>query len=74
MEAELLRGQSLHAGSLWMDPTGAHALCTLHTSQQASESHYIHANWRKSRLLGKLKNIPVSSVAWSEDATDASSG
>ena len=74
MEAELLRGQSLQAASLWLDPSGAHALCTLHTSLQACESHYVHANWRKSRVLSKLKNVPVSSLAWSKDVTDASSG
>ena len=64
VEVELLKVHALHSGGLWLDPTGSHALCTLHTSAQACETHYLHARWRKARVLGKLKNVGVSCVAW----------
>ena len=75
VELELLKAQALHAGSLWMDPAGSHVVCTLHTSAQACETHYVHARWRKARVLGKLKNVPLSCLAWNlEQGTDAATG
>lgn len=58
-----------------MDPTTTHALVAVtvgNTLGSATEMHYVHAKWKKSRVLAKLKQIGlhVTAVAW--DATKVS--
>lgn len=41
----------------------------------SQETHYLHARWKKSRVIAKLKNVAVTCVAWdSSHTSEASTG
>jgi hypothetical protein len=46
---------------LHLDPTGRHAIFSLNTG----ENYYLHARWRKAKLLSKLRGHCISTVGWS---------
>lgn len=45
---------------LYLDPTGRHAIFSLTNG----DNYYLHARWRKAKLLSKLRGHCISSVAW----------
>ncbi|KAJ3120771.1 hypothetical protein HK098_004251 [Nowakowskiella sp. JEL0407] len=45
---------------LFIDPTGTHLII----SSDLGENYYLHAKWKKCRLLNRFKGILISAVAW----------
>ncbi len=64
LEVELSKAAGAKATGVWMDPEGNHMLVAVSVAGTGHESHYVHARWKKSRVIGKLKNVAVSCLAW----------
>lgn len=64
LELELSRHADVSLRGLWV--SGEHAIIALQLGN-AYESHYIHANWKKSRVLSKLKDVKVSCIGWNKE-------
>jgi hypothetical protein len=68
-ELELSRAADVRAAGIWMDPTGTHAIVSIeagNTLGASTEVHYVHAKWKKSRMLPKLKQkgMRITAIAW----------
>ncbi len=65
---------------LWMEPTATHALVTVTVGSalgSTTEMHYVHAKWKKPRVLSKLKQkgLSITAAAWNHaKLSEASSG
>nr|ATA62870.1 putative zinc ion binding protein [Hesperocyparis bakeri] len=53
--------QTVHR--VFVDPGGKHCLAVV-LSNGVAETYYIHAKWRKPRILSKLKGLVINAVAW----------
>ncbi|KAJ1920861.1 tethering complex subunit [Tieghemiomyces parasiticus] len=53
---------------VFCDPTGRHVLI----STEQGENYYLFEAWQKPKLLSKLKNLMVESVAWNKAAVKSS--
>ena len=74
VEVELTKTSDAHFGGLFLDPSGKHVLANLQILG-VPEVHYLHANWKKPRLLNKLKGTNVTALAWHpSDVSDSSTG
>lgn len=51
---------------IFLDPTGSHLIVAM----EREESYYLHASWKKPKLLAKMKGIVIESVAWDKSNTD----
>ena len=70
VELELSRHADVTVRGLWI--SAEHTIVALQLGN-VYESHYLHANWKKSRVLSKLKDVKVSCVGWNKDAQSESS-
>lgn len=59
------RGTEQWIPKVFIDPGGRHSLATCCSSASA-DTYYIHAKWKKPRVLSRLKGLTVSSVAWNK--------
>ena len=63
-----------------MEPTATHALLSVTVGSalgSTTEMHYVHAKWKKPRVLSKLKQkgLSITAVAWNfPKLSEASSG
>ena len=74
IEIELAKAADALVVGLYMDKSGQHVLAAIQTSG-VSELHYLHAKWKKPRLLNKLKGVHITALAWHPtDVSDASTG
>lgn len=79
-ELELSRAADVRAAGMWVDPTAMHALISVevgNTLGSSTEVHYVHARWKKSRTLSKLKQkgTRITAVAWHHaQLSEASTG
>ena len=68
-ELELSRAPDAHAMHIWADRTATHAIIAVTTGNtlgSSSELHYVHAKWKKPKVLSKLKGTRISAVAWDQ--------
>ena len=65
LDLELSRHAEVHVRGLWV--SAEHTIVALQLGT-VYETHYLHTNWKKSRVLSKLKDVRVSCVGWSKDA------
>lgn len=63
LELELTRHADVFIKGVWVSPSGQHTIIALQIGT-VPETHYLHANWKKSRVVSKLKGISVSCVGW----------
>ncbi len=79
-ELELSRTADVRSARIWVDPTATHAIISVevgNTLGSSPEVHYVHAKWKKSRTLSKLKQkgMHISAVAWDDaQLSEASTG
>lgn len=69
LELELSKHADVSVRGLWV--SAEHTIITLQLAN-VCETHYIHANWKKSRVLSKLKDVKVSCVGWNKDTQSQS--
>ena len=68
-EVELSRAPDAHATRIWADRSATHAIIAVNagnTLGSSAELHYVHAKWKKPKLLSKLKGARISAVAWDQ--------
>lgn len=74
VELELTKTPDMEATGLWTDPGGNHFIIAA-KNQSSCESFYLHARWKKARLLSRLKGLHPTAVAWPLGAvTETSTG
>lgn len=79
-EMELSRMPDARVTGVWMDPTATHALVSVTVGSalgSTTELHYVHAKWKKPRVLSKVKQkgVRITAVAWSSsNLSETSSG
>ncbi|KAL3143378.1 hypothetical protein ABBQ38_002206 [Trebouxia sp. C0009 RCD-2024] len=69
LELELSRHADANVRGLWV--SAEHTIIALQLGS-TYENHYIHANWKKSRVLSKLKDVKVSCIGWNKDTQSES--
>lgn len=69
LELELSRHADVNVRGLWV--SAEHTLIALQLGN-TYENHYIHANWKKGRILSKLKDVKVSCIGWNKDTQSES--
>ena len=69
LELELSRHADVNVRGLWV--SAEHTVIALQLGN-TYENHYIHANWKKSRVLSKLKDVKVSCIGWNKDSQSES--
>ena len=67
LDVELSRAADASVRGLFVAPTGSHTLCTVQV-ETTTEVHYIHSRWKKAKVLGKLKGVHITAVAWNKQA------
>ena len=72
LELELTRHADVSVKGLWVSPSGQHTIVSLQIGT-VPETHYIHASWKKSRVISKLKGITVACVGWNRLQENTSS-
>ena len=74
MEVELYKTNDAQFGGIFVDASGQHILINSQPSG-VPELHYMHAKWKKPRLLSKLKGTNVTAIAWHPtNVSETSSG
>ena len=74
LRVELSKASDAQFSGIFLDPTGQHVLTNFQISG-VSEIHYLHAKWKKPRLLSKLKGTNVTAIAWNiQQVSEASTG
>lgn len=71
LELELSRQADVAIKGLWVSSSGEHTVISLQLGI-VPETHYLHASWKKSRVLSKLKGVAVSCVAWNKQKQSGS--
>eukprot|EP00884_Botryococcus_braunii_P001644 jgi/Botrbrau1/11480/Bobra.0360s0007.1 len=81
LEVELSKAAGARAKRVWMDAEAHHMVVCVALGGGPSgpppsqETHYLHARWKKSRVISKLKNLDLSCLAWDPTHTsEASTG
>mmetsp|Transcript_23999 Transcript_23999/g.66689 ORF Transcript_23999/g.66689 Transcript_23999/m.66689 type:complete len:1007 (-) Transcript_23999:341-3361(-) len=64
-EIELSKAANSVVSVLFVDSAANHVIACI-SNDIAVENHYVHAKWKKSRLMSKLKGVTVTAVGWSE--------
>ena len=64
LDLELTRHADVNVRGLWV--SAEHTIIALQLGN-VYETHYLHASWKKSRVLSKLKDVKVSCVGWNKD-------
>lgn len=73
-ELELSKSPDVQATGLWADPTGSHYIVAAMT-MGGWEAFYMHASWKKPRVMSKLKGSHLTAAAWNpEIVTEATTG
>ncbi|KAJ1976726.1 tethering complex subunit [Dimargaris verticillata] len=62
------KSPDLRIRKLFFDPTGRH----LFIATDQGENYYLFETWQKPKLLSKLKNLHIESVAWNKAAVRSS--
>ena len=65
LDVELSRAADASVKGLFVAPTGSHTLCMVQVDT-TTEVHYIHSRWKKAKVLGKLKGVHITAVAWNK--------
>eukprot|EP00250_Pteridium_aquilinum_P006787 c16631_g1_i1 orf=516-3560(-) len=67
LEVDLSSSKTLEQTVLhvFVDPGGRHVLAVVQTSN-GTETHYLHARSKKSRILSRFKGVTTSAVAWNK--------
>ena len=65
LDVELSRAADASVKGLFVAPTGSHTLCMVQV-ETTTEVHYIHSRWKKAKVLGKLKGVHITAVAWNK--------
>ena len=65
MDVELSRAADASVKGLFVAPSGSHTLCMVQV-EAATEVHYMHSRWKKAKVLGKLKGVHITAVAWNK--------
>ena len=65
LDVELSRAADASVKGLFVAPTGSHTLCMVQVDT-TTEVHYIHSRWKKAKVLGKLKGMHITAVAWNK--------
>lgn len=67
---------SEQVGRVWVDPNGAHCLATtVDSAGRALEVVHVHLGSKKVRQAQRLKQLPLSAVAWNrQHGTESSTG
>ena len=74
LELELTRHADVSIKGVWVSSSGQHTIIALQIGT-VPETHYLHANWKKSRVISKLKGISISCVGWNRlQETSGSTG
>lgn len=55
-------GQACHA--VHLDPSGTHCLAVCGGAGGTHETLYVDVQWKKPRVLGKLKGMAVTAIGW----------
>ena len=78
LEVQLSNAAEARATGVWLDPSGMHTLVAVvagNTLGATAEAHYVHARWKRSRPISKLKGVSLTAVGWSAaQVTEASTG
>ncbi len=78
LEVQLSNAAEARATGVWLDPSGVHTLVAVmagNTLGAAAEAHYVHARWKRSRTVSKLRGVSLTAVGWnSAQVTDTSTG
>jgi hypothetical protein len=51
---------------LFLDPFGNHLIISLETE----DNYYLHRNWKKPKLITKMKGVVVDAIAWDRGNSD----
>lgn len=62
-ELEVSKAADARIRRLFVDPLGLHHLLVLQ-SGSATEVHHVDSSFKKSKSIGKLRGVGVTSVAW----------
>lgn len=65
LDVELSRAADASVKGLFVSPTGSHTLCMVQV-EATTEVHYMHSRWKKAKVLGKLKGVHITAVAWNK--------
>jgi len=65
LELELSRHADVVVRGLWVSHSGEHTVVALQFGS-AHETYYMHASWKKSKILSKLKGVAISCVGWNK--------
>jgi len=68
-ELELSKAGAASVSAVFLDPAAQHVLACVSTDV-VLENHYVHAKWKKSRLMSKLKGVAVTAVGWNDGRVD----
>ncbi|DBA75172.1 hypothetical protein WJX77_011350 [Trebouxia sp. C0004] len=63
LELELSRHADVVVRGLWVSHSGNHTVVALQLGS-THETHYMHASWKKNKVLSKLKGVAISCVGW----------
>ena len=78
LEVQLSNAAEARATGVWLDPSGVHTLVAVvagNTLGAVAEAHYVHARWKRSRPIGKLKGVSLTAAGWSAaQVTEAGTG
>lgn len=78
LELQLSNAAEARATGVWLDASGAHALVAVvagNTLGAAAEAHYVHACWKRSRVVGKPRGVSLTAVGWNAaQVTQAGTG
>ncbi|KAK9832068.1 hypothetical protein WJX81_003754 [Elliptochloris bilobata] len=78
LEVQLSSAAEARATGVWLDPSGMHTLVAVvagNTLGATAEAHYVHARWKRSRPIGKMKGVSLTAVGWNAaQVTEASTG
>eukprot|EP00887_Chlorella_sp_A99_P003324 scaffold26.g3324.t1 len=64
-ELELAKSGDVRVRRLFVDPVGCHALVTTQGVGGALDTFHVGPDWKRARLLTKLRGVALTSVAWS---------
>jgi hypothetical protein len=74
LELELSRHTDVVVRGLWVSQSGEHTVVALQLGS-AHETHYMHASWKKNKVMSKLKGIAISCVGWNKQTqSDTTTG
>lgn len=51
---------------IFLDPTGNHLII----SMESEDNYYLHRNWKKPKVMSKMKGVVIESVAWDRSNND----